>query len=83
MDLSPTPNSDGELNLVDELYVTKMTAFEVDCNDGKGEAMACHHVGEFLSLVRDDRKRAAAGTLYTYLNIYMYIRIYTCLYIHI
>jgi hypothetical protein len=36
MDLSPTPNADGELNLVDELYVTKMTAFEVDCNDGKG-----------------------------------------------
>ena len=32
------------MNLVDEAYLEKMAAFEVDCNDGKGEPAACHHV---------------------------------------
>lgn len=36
-----------------------MTAFEVDCNDGKGEPMACHNVGEFFSVVQDEHARAA------------------------
>ena len=48
------------MDLVDEAYETKMAAFEADCNDGKGEAVACHHVGEFYSVVKEDRKRAAA-----------------------
>jgi len=47
------------LNLVDEAYETKMVAFESDCNDGNGEASACHHVGEFLSIVKDKHKNAA------------------------
>jgi hypothetical protein len=48
-----------ELNRVDEAYETKMAAFEVDCNDGKGEAMACHHAGEFYTVVKDQFDRAA------------------------
>jgi TPR repeat protein len=50
--------ADENLSLVDEDYITRMTGFEIDCNDGKGDPMACHQVGEFLSLVRDDRVRA-------------------------
>jgi hypothetical protein len=44
-----------ELNLIDDEYIAKMVAFEIDCNDGTGEAMACHHVAEFFSTVYDDR----------------------------
>ena len=47
-----------DLNLVDEEYITRMTGFEADCNDGKGDPMACHQVGEFFSLVKDDSVRA-------------------------
>jgi uncharacterized protein len=47
------------MNLVDDAYVEKMAAFEVDCNDGKGEPAACHHVGEFYAVVKDEHKRAA------------------------
>ena len=36
------------MNLVDEAYLEKMAAFEVDCNDGKGEPAACHHVGNSI-----------------------------------
>jgi hypothetical protein len=44
---------------VDDDYVTRMTAFELDCNDGKGAALPCHQVGEFWSVVKNDHKRAA------------------------
>lgn len=47
------------MELVDDAYETKMAAFEVDCNDGKGEPIACHHVGEFYSVVKDAHDRAA------------------------
>jgi TPR repeat protein len=47
-----------ELNLVDERYEEKMAAFEVDCNDGEGSGQACHHVGEFFSVIKNDRKRS-------------------------
>lgn len=47
------------LSLVDDDYITRMTGFEADCNDGKGDAMACHQVGEFFSLVKYDRGRAS------------------------
>ena len=49
----------GGLELVDDAYLAKMVAFESDCNDGKGEPAACHHVGEFYSIVRDEHERAA------------------------
>jgi len=29
-----------------------MAGFEIDCNDGKGEASACHHVAEFFSVIK-------------------------------
>lgn len=48
-----------QLSLVDEAYETKMAAFESDCYDGKGEAVACHQTGEFYSVVKEDRERAA------------------------
>lgn len=51
--------SESDLNLVDEAYEAKMAAFEVDCNDGQGEPMACHHVGEFYSVVKDEHHRSA------------------------
>lgn len=35
-----------------------MRAFESDCNDGKGNAVACHQVGEFLSVVKSDFQKA-------------------------
>jgi cytochrome c oxidase assembly factor 7 len=48
------------MNLVDERYEEKMAAFEVDCNDGHGAGKACHHVGEFYSVVKDEHDRAKA-----------------------
>ena len=49
------------MNLVDDAYLEKMMAFEVDCNEGKSnrEAAACHHVGEFYSVVKDEHKRSS------------------------
>lgn len=35
-----------------------MRVFESDCNDGKGNAVACHQVGEFLSVVKNDFEKA-------------------------
>lgn len=48
-----------ELNRVDDAYETKMAAFEVDCNDGLGEPIACHHTAEFYSVVKDQHEKAA------------------------
>lgn len=56
---SPERRTFMELNRVDDAYDEKMVAFESDCNDGKGEAIACHHVGEYFSLVKDDFIRSA------------------------
>ena len=36
-----------------------MVAFESDCNDGKGDAMACHQVGEFFSIIKDEYEKSA------------------------
>ena len=47
------------MNLVDDAYLEKMASFEVDCNDGKGEPAACHHVGEFYSVVKDEHERSS------------------------
>lgn len=30
----------------------------MDCNAGKGEPIACHHTGEFISVVRDEPDKA-------------------------
>lgn len=47
------------MELVDDEYESKMAGFEIDCNDGKGDPTACHHVAEFYSVVKDDWARAA------------------------
>lgn len=39
-----TDKQDIEMNRIDDAYIERMTAFEADCNDGKGEPMACHQV---------------------------------------
>lgn len=49
----------GGLERVDENYEAKMVAFEVDCNDGTGEPVACHHVGEYMAVVKEEYERAA------------------------
>jgi hypothetical protein len=54
-----TTSDNMALNRIDDEYETKMAGFEVDCNDGKGEPEACHHVGEFYSVVKEERERAA------------------------
>jgi hypothetical protein len=36
-----------------------MIAFGINCNDGIGDGMSCHQVGEFLSVVKDDHAGAA------------------------
>lgn len=35
-----------------------MRTFESDCNHGKGNAVACHQVGEYLSVVKNDFEKA-------------------------
>ena len=47
------------MNLVDDEYETKMVGFVMDCQQGKGEAEACQHVGEYLSVIKNDHKRSA------------------------
>ncbi|CAM9233099.1 unnamed protein product [Choristocarpus tenellus] len=37
-----------------------MLQFEMDCNEGKGNVVACHQVGEFLSVVKNEKDKAAA-----------------------
>lgn len=51
-----------EFSLVDDAYEAKMTGFEIDCNEGKGEPSACHHVGEFLSVIKNDHNKS--GRIY-------------------
>eukprot|EP00903_Cladosiphon_okamuranus_P009092 g8690.t1 len=46
------------LQEVDAEYEERMRTFESDCNDGKGNAVACHQVGEFLSVVKNDFDKA-------------------------
>lgn len=49
----------SELNRVDEAYVAKMELFRDDCDNGTGDPIACHHVGEFFSVVQNDRATSA------------------------
>jgi len=50
--------ADMELSRVDDQYIARMTSFEVDCNEGRGEPAACHSVGDFLNVVMNDHNRA-------------------------
>mmetsp|Transcript_30397 Transcript_30397/g.39232 ORF Transcript_30397/g.39232 Transcript_30397/m.39232 type:complete len:221 (-) Transcript_30397:103-765(-) len=44
---------------IDEDYEERMLQFEIDCNDGKGNPMACQSAGEYFSVVKNDLKKAA------------------------
>mmetsp|Transcript_5960 Transcript_5960/g.6145 ORF Transcript_5960/g.6145 Transcript_5960/m.6145 type:complete len:94 (-) Transcript_5960:4-285(-) len=48
-----------EFTPVDEAYEAKMVGFEIDCRDGKGEPSACHHAGEYYSVIKDDHATSA------------------------
>eukprot|EP01038_Epipyxis_sp_PR26KG_P008969 gene8969-12098_t len=50
----------NKLSKVDDEYEAKMVAFQIDCQEGKGEPAACHHVGEFFSVVKSDFVKAAS-----------------------
>eukprot|EP00952_Eustigmatos_sp_NYUAD-ZCMA_P010580 43252-Eustigmatos_ZCMA.PRE.1 len=41
-----------DIQELDEEYEKRMVAFEVDCDQGRGDQWACHSVGEFLSVVK-------------------------------
>lgn len=47
------------LEEVNEEYETKMAGFELDCNEGKGDQVACHHTAEFYSVVHDNHLRSS------------------------
>lgn len=40
------------LQKIDPDYEERMLQFEMDCDQGKGDAWACHSVGEFLAVVK-------------------------------
>jgi len=46
------------MNLIDQRYEEKMAAFELDCNDGMGVGKACHQVGEYYSVVKEEYARS-------------------------
>eukprot|EP01036_Dinobryon_divergens_P022221 gene22221-30462_t len=47
------------MNLVNEEYETRMIGYEASCADGTGDPTACHHVGEFFSVVKENYENAA------------------------
>lgn len=44
---------------VNEEYENRMLSYEIDCNDGKGDLLSCHRVGEFFAVVKSEFERAA------------------------
>ena len=46
------------LQPVDEDYENRMISSEIDCNDGKGEALACHNVAEYYWYIKEDYERS-------------------------
>lgn len=50
------------LQKIDPDYEERMLQFEIDCDQGKGDAWACHSVGEFLAVVKvGEQKKTGAG----------------------
>jgi TPR repeat protein len=47
------------LSPVDEDLKLRMLQFTIDCNDGKGNAYACHSAAEFLAVIEQDHAKAA------------------------
>ena len=49
------------LQKIDPDYEERMLQFEMDCDKGKGDAWACHSVGEFLAVVKASRVTSSQG----------------------
>lgn len=47
------------LQPIDEEYRKRLLQFEIDCDDGKGNAYACHSVAEFHAVVDNEHAKAA------------------------
>lgn len=52
-------NAFDNLKPVDDDLRNRMLQFELDCNDGKGNAYACHSVAEFHAVIENDHAKAA------------------------
>lgn len=53
------PNDLNNLSPVDEDLKQRMLQFTIDCNDGKGNAYACHSAAEFHAVIEKDHAKAA------------------------
>ena len=47
-----------ELNLTEE-FELRSVEFKQNCDDGNGDALACHSLGEWYAVVQEDHKNAA------------------------
>lgn len=54
MDLPDTKNVH-----MDDDYEAKFAGYRVDCNDGKGDPLSCHMMGEYYATVKMDYESAA------------------------
>jgi TPR repeat protein len=48
------------LKPIDDDLKNRMLQFEIDCDDGKGNAYACHSVAEFHAVIENDHAKAAS-----------------------
>ena len=46
------------LNLTEE-FELRSVEFKINCDDGNGDALACHSLGEWYAVVKSDHKHAA------------------------
>ena len=49
----------SDLKPVDDDLLKRMLQFEIDCDDGQGNAYACHSVAEFHAVIKNDHAKAA------------------------
>lgn len=52
-------NPFADLKPLDDDLKNRMLQFEIDCNDGEGNAYACHSVAEFHAVINNDHAKAA------------------------
>jgi len=62
------------LQAIDPEYEERMLAFEMDCDKGKGDAWACHSVGEFLAVVKVRLSTNVSGKCYICLSRFPFRR---------
>jgi TPR repeat protein len=49
---------DTDFNLTEE-FELRSVEFKINCDDGDGDALACHSLGEWYSVVKNDHEQAA------------------------